>query len=146
MSIELSNAGLGATIAVTAIDECGEQKPGHVAAERALTIYLDRREIVTVMTLGTQPELLTLGWLRNQRLVESLQDVKSILVNWETDSWTLGISLRIYCWLPWRRVWSNGSSRNSIHVSSDLDQRSDQSDPSGVFCDIECYYRSLPGT
>lgn len=86
MSIELSNAGLGATIAVTAIDECGEQKPGHVAAERALTIYLDRREIVTVMTLGTQPELLTLGWLRNQRLVESLQDVKSILVNWETDS------------------------------------------------------------
>ena len=86
MSIELSNAGLGATIAVTAIDEYGEQKQGHVAAERALTIYLDRREIVTVMTLGTQPELLTLGWLRNQRLVESLQDVKSILVNWETDS------------------------------------------------------------
>ncbi len=86
MSIELSNEGLGATIAVTAMDECGEQKQGHVAAERALTIYLDRREIVTVMTLGTQPELLTLGWLRNQRLVESLHDVKSILVNWETDS------------------------------------------------------------
>lgn len=86
MSIELSNEGLGATIAVSAIDEHGEQKQGHVAAERALTIYLDRREIVTVMTLGTQPELLTLGWLRNQRLVENLQDVKSILVNWETDS------------------------------------------------------------
>jgi FdhD protein len=86
MSIELSNEGLGATVAITAIDEYGEQKQGHVAAERALTIYLDRREIVTVMTLGTQPELLTLGWLRNQRLVESLHDVKSILVNWETDS------------------------------------------------------------
>ncbi len=86
MSIKLSNEGLGATIAVTSINEHGEQQQGHVAAERALTIYLDRREIVTVMTLGTQPELLTLGWLRNQRLVENLQDVKSILVNWETDS------------------------------------------------------------
>jgi FdhD protein len=86
MSIELSDEGLGATIAVTAMDERGELKQGHVAAERALTLYLDRREIVTVMTLGTQPELLALGWLRNQRLVEKLQDVKSITVNWETDS------------------------------------------------------------
>lgn len=86
MPIELSDEGLDATIAVSAIDERGEQKQGHVAAERALTIYLDRREIVTMMTLGTQPELLTLGWLRNQRLIENLEDVRSILVNWETDS------------------------------------------------------------
>lgn len=86
MSIELSDKGLDATIAVSAVDEQGEQKQGHVAAERALTIYLDRREIVTVMTLGTQPELLTLGWLRNQRLVNKLDDVQSIRVNWETDS------------------------------------------------------------
>ncbi len=86
MPIELSDEGLDATIAVSAINEFGEQKQGHVAAERALTIYLDRREIVTVMTLGTQPELLTLGWLRNQRLIENLEDVISILVNWETDS------------------------------------------------------------
>ena len=86
MSIELSDEGLDATIAVLAIDERGEQKQGHVAAERALTIYLDKREIVTVMTLGTRPELLTLGWLRNQRLVENLDDIESIIVNWETDS------------------------------------------------------------
>ena len=86
MPIELSDAGLGATISVSAIDEHGEQRDGHVAAERALTIYLDKREIVTVMTLGTQPELLTLGWLRNQRLVESIEDIESIKVNWETDS------------------------------------------------------------
>ncbi len=86
MSIELSDEGLDATIAVLAIDERGEQRQGHVAAERALTIYLDKREIVTVMTLGTQPELLTLGWLRNQRLVENLDDIESIIVNWETDS------------------------------------------------------------
>lgn len=86
MSIELSDEGLDATIAVSAIDERGEQRQGHVAAERALTIYLDKREIVTVMTLGTRPELLTLGWLKNQRLVENLDDIESIIVNWETDS------------------------------------------------------------
>ncbi len=86
MPIELSDEGLDATISVSAIDERGDQKRGHVAAERALTIYLDRREIVTVMTLGTQPELLTLGWLRNQRLVENISHVRSITANWETDS------------------------------------------------------------
>lgn len=86
MHIELSDEGLDATISVTAIDEYGAQKHGHIATERALTIYLDQREIVTIMTLGTQPELLTLGWLRNQRLVENLDHIKSITVNWETDS------------------------------------------------------------
>ena len=86
MPIEISDAGLDATIAVSAINEHGEIQSGHVAAERALTIYLDRREIVTVMTLGTQPEMLTLGWLRNQRLISSVQDVLSINANWETDS------------------------------------------------------------
>jgi len=70
----------------------------------------------------------------------------SVEVNWETDSWTLGISLRIYSWLPWRCVWSNGSIRNRIHVSSDLEQRSDQSDPSRFFCYLLCGSRSLPST
>lgn len=84
--IELSDEGLDATIEVTACNEFGEVIPCHVATERALTIHLDKREIVTVMTLGTQPERLTLGWLLNQRLVRSVKDVKSIEVNWETDS------------------------------------------------------------
>ncbi|MFT5260953.1 MAG: FdhD protein [Saprospiraceae bacterium] len=85
-TIELSDEGLDATIEVTAHNEYGEIIPCHVATERALTIHLDKREIVTVMTLGTQPELLTLGWLLNQRLVKSVKDVKSINVTWETDS------------------------------------------------------------
>jgi len=86
MPIQLSDEGLGAAIAVGATNEYGEYQRAHIAAERALTIYLDRREIVTVMTLGTQPELLTLGWLKNQRLVNDLDAIESIIVNWETDS------------------------------------------------------------
>ena len=82
----LTNAGLDAAYAVNGVNEFGETISGHIAAERALTIYLDKREIVTLMTLGTQPELLVLGWLRNQRLVKKMEDIKAIQVDWETES------------------------------------------------------------
>ena len=86
LSIQLSDEALEAAIETVATNERGEQRSMHVAAERALTIYLDRREIVTVMTLGTQPELLTLGWLLNQRLILDIHAIASITVNWETES------------------------------------------------------------
>jgi len=83
---ELTDAGLNAAFSVSAINEFAEVIDGHIAAERALILYLDKREIVTLMTLGTQPELLVLGWLRNQRLVKNLEDIKAIQVDWETES------------------------------------------------------------
>ncbi|MGD8956419.1 MAG: formate dehydrogenase accessory sulfurtransferase FdhD, partial [Chromatiaceae bacterium] len=48
----------------------------------ALTLFLDGREIVTLMTLGTHPEMLTLGYLLNQRLVPCLESVDSVKVDW----------------------------------------------------------------
>jgi FdhD protein len=86
INISLSNEGLDASVATHAINEYGETVSCHVAAERALTLYLDRREIVTIMTLGTQPELLTLGWLLNQRLIHDIHAINAIQVHWETDS------------------------------------------------------------
>jgi len=83
---QMTNAGLQASTAFTAIDEFGQQREGHIAAERALTVYLDKKEIVTLMTLGTQPELLVLGWLRNQRLLPDVSHIKAIQVDWETES------------------------------------------------------------
>ena len=83
---QMTNAGLEAAEAVTAIDESGQSREGYIAAERALTIYLNKREIVTLMTLGTNPELLVLGWLKNQRLVHDISDVQSLQIDWETDS------------------------------------------------------------
>ena len=82
----LSNAGLNATFAVTGVNEFGETVEGFIAAERALTIYLNKQEIVTLMTLGTQPELLVLGWLRNQRLIKTIEEISAIQVDWETQS------------------------------------------------------------
>ncbi|RMG38623.1 MAG: sulfurtransferase FdhD, partial [Gammaproteobacteria bacterium] len=84
--IEMSAAGLESSIPVTAVDEFGARRQQHIAAERALTLYIDKREIVTLMTLGTHPELLVLGWLRNQRLIDHPRRIRSIQVDWETDS------------------------------------------------------------
>ena len=82
----LSNAGLKPAFPVVAVDEYGEARAGHVAGEQPLTIFLDKREVVTLMTLGTHPELLVLGYLRNQRLVPCLESVESIQVDWETEA------------------------------------------------------------
>ncbi|MCU7801610.1 MAG: formate dehydrogenase accessory sulfurtransferase FdhD [Candidatus Thiodiazotropha sp. (ex Lucinoma borealis)] len=82
----LTDAGLNAAEAASAVDEFGEIRVGHIAAERALTLYLDKREVVTLMTLGTRPEILVLGWLRNQRLLQRVDQIKAVQVDWETAS------------------------------------------------------------
>ena len=67
-------------------DEFGQQRTIQIPAERPLTLFVDKREVVTLMTLGAAPELLALGYLRNQRLVESLDDVDSITVDWDVEA------------------------------------------------------------
>jgi FdhD protein len=83
---ELSDAGLSPTSPADAVDEYGNIRELNVAVERPLTIYLDGFEIVTLMTLGTQPELLTLGYLRNQGLVSELSEIRSVQVDWEVNA------------------------------------------------------------
>jgi FdhD protein len=83
---QLSHASASLTHEVTAVDERGRRSTLHIPAERPLTVYVDKRELVTLMTLGGAPEALTLGYLRNQRLVRSLHDVVSIQVDWSVDA------------------------------------------------------------
>jgi FdhD protein len=82
----LSNAARPATVGVSAVNEAGELKETEIAGEHPLTVYLDRREIVTLMTLGAAPEALVLGYLINQRLIGRLEDVEAIQVDWEVDA------------------------------------------------------------
>lgn len=82
----MSQASLEPSSAVTCVDEFGEIRDGFVAVERPLTLYLNKREIVTLMTMGTEPELLVLGWIRNQRLVSCLSKIRSIQVEWDVES------------------------------------------------------------
>ena len=78
----LTHARAPLTCEVAAVNEYGDLQPISIPAERALTVYVDKRELVTLMTLGAQPELLVLGFLRNQRLVQSVREVESITVDW----------------------------------------------------------------
>jgi FdhD protein len=74
------------TCEIDAVNEYGEALRVSIPAERALTLYVDKRELVTLMTLGAHPELLVLGYLRNQRLVASINDIESITVDWEVGA------------------------------------------------------------
>jgi FdhD protein len=71
---------------VDAIDESGAHVPTPIAGEHPLTLYVDKEELVTLMTLGAAPEALAIGFLRNQRLVSSLEQIVSVQVDWEVDA------------------------------------------------------------
>lgn len=83
---EMTNNGINRLQTTIVSDEFGEHREVSLTGERPLTIYLDNREIVTLMTLGAQPELLTLGYLRNQSLVDELTHIKSIQVDWDVEA------------------------------------------------------------
>ena len=83
-----SRASLTRTVQVC--NEFGEKSETQIPAERALTIYLDKKELVTLMTLGAEPELLVLGFLRNQRLIDSVDQIESITVDWTVGEGEVG--------------------------------------------------------
>jgi FdhD protein len=83
---ELSRASIDLTYGVEVLDERGRCSRIAIPAERPLTVYVDKRELVTLMTLGGAPEALTLGYLRNQRLVESIEEIASIQVDWDVGA------------------------------------------------------------
>ena len=82
----LSRQARPATTTVIAVNELGEEVPTPVAGEHPLTLYLDKRELVTLMTLGGAPEHLALGYLRNQRLIAEVAAIASVQVDWEVGA------------------------------------------------------------
>ena len=82
----LSAASAPLTRAVEVVDEFGQRRTIRIPAERGLTVYVDKRELVTLMTLGAHPEWLVLGYLRNQRLIDGPQDIESITVDWDVGA------------------------------------------------------------
>ncbi|MCP5150044.1 MAG: formate dehydrogenase accessory sulfurtransferase FdhD [Ectothiorhodospiraceae bacterium] len=81
----MTEAGLAPTHAVEAVDEYGARRALQVAGEFPLTIKVDDHEVVTLMTLGTHPEALTLGYLRNQRLIEDITEIATVAVDWDRE-------------------------------------------------------------
>jgi len=71
---------------ITILDEHGERRTISIPAERPLTVFVDKRELVTLMTLGASPELLVVGYLCNQRLVNAVGDIESVTVDWDVGA------------------------------------------------------------
>ena len=83
---QLTHAARPATFTVDAHDESGARVPTPIAGEHPLTLYVDKQEVVTLMTLGAAPEALAIGFLRNQRLVDSIEEIISVQVDWEVNA------------------------------------------------------------
>ena len=83
---KITSASRPLTFEVEAINERGEALPTPIAGENPLTLYVDKREVVTLMTLGQAPEALAIGYLRNQRLARSIDEIAAVQVDWETGS------------------------------------------------------------
>lgn len=80
---------------VTGIDHTGSETEIRVVEERALTLFLNSQEVVTIMTIGDHPELLAIGYLINQNMlsmndtiteIDYDEDLEVIIVRTENET------------------------------------------------------------
>jgi len=71
--------------AVRGVDQTGREVEARVVVERPLTLYLNAREIVTMMTIGDHPEYLALGYLLNQGMLKGEDEVTGVDYDPEID-------------------------------------------------------------
>jgi len=83
---DMSKSGIEPIHRVLAVDQAGREQTVAIAGESPLTILVDDQELVTLMTLGTHPEELVLGYLRNQGLIEDIEDIVGVKVDWERET------------------------------------------------------------
>lgn len=69
---------IGLTRTITGVDHTGLEAEHSVVEERPLTIFLNKREIVTAMTISDYPEYLALGFLRNQGMLRPEEDITGV--------------------------------------------------------------------
>lgn len=74
------------TMEVEVCDEYGEKIVKQIACEQPLTVMLNWKEVVTLMTLGSRPESLVLGYLKNQSFLSDPESLESVIIDWETHS------------------------------------------------------------
>ena len=117
---QLSDAREALTRGVLVRNEFGETQEAQIPAERPLTLYLDKQELVTLMTVGAEPELLALGYLRNQRLVHSIADIASVQVDWDVEACSItsrnGIA-DLTQRSAGRRVVTTGCGQGTVYAS-----------------------------
>ena len=66
------------SVTVAGIDHQGKPIETAVVTERPLTLYLNAREIVTMMTIGDHPDLLAIGYLLNQNMLQAGDEITGV--------------------------------------------------------------------
>jgi FdhD protein len=114
----LTSTSCEAVREIEILDELGVRRSIYIPAERALTVIVDDRELVTLMTLGASAELLVLGFLRNQRLIKDAAALESISVDWRAGTAIVKTRLgrrELPPALP--RIVASGSGQGSIYAA-----------------------------
>jgi FdhD protein len=114
----LTSTSCEAVREIEILDELGVRRSIYIPAERALTVIVDDRELVTLMTLGASPELLVLGFLRNQRLIKDAAALESISVDWRAGTAIVKTRLgkrELPAALP--RIVASASGQGSIYAA-----------------------------
>ena len=103
---------------VTVHDQYGESRETSVAGEAALSICVDGRELVTLMTLATHPAELVIGYLLNQKLIDKVEQLASVEIDWERER--ADVVMREGCQITdWedklkRRIVTSGCGQGTI--------------------------------
>ena len=84
--IDISNSKRPPASEINVFDEYEKERTFPITGELPLTIYVDKKEIVTLMTLGHYPEALVIGYLRNQGIINHVNQLKSVHVDWSVNS------------------------------------------------------------
>ena len=84
--IDISNSKRPPTSEINVFDEYEKERTFPITGELPLTIYVDKKEIVTLMTLGHYPEALVIGYLRNQGIINHINQLKSVHVDWSVNT------------------------------------------------------------
>jgi len=80
------------SVTVGGIDHEGRAIETAVITERPLTLFLNAREIVTMMTIGDRPDLLAVGYLLNQNMLRPEDEITGI--DYEEDIATVVVRTR----------------------------------------------------
>ena len=104
---------------VEGIDHTGAAVRLRVVAERPISIWLNGREVVTLMTIGDHPELLALGYLLNQNLLARDDPVEEVLFDEETAA----VVVRCTAVAPFeakleRRIRTSGCAQGTVFADA----------------------------
>lgn len=119
----ISHTATAPTIRAKVSGSDGERQI-EIAGEQALSLYVDKCELITLMTLGQMPEALAVGWLLSQRLISSADEIEEIRIDWEVNVAAVYTHNGIRAPADTRRTVTSGCGQGSMfsHLIEDIEK------------------------